>query len=141
MRSVKMEYDHKYDDILYLPHHVSKKHPQMSLADRAAQFSPFAALAGHKEALWETGRVTDARVELDENMKAILDGKIQILLEQADAQPETAITYFVPDDKKAGGKYMTVQGCIKKIDEYGQVIKLTDGTEIQICDILDIQMI
>lgn len=141
--AMKMAYDHKYDDILYQPHHVSTKHPQMSLADRAAQFSPFAALTGHKEALFETGRLTDARVELDENMKAILDEKLRILLEQAnertDEQPDAVITYFVPDDKKSGGRYMTVQGRIKKVDEYGKWIKMLDGTEIPICDILEIQ--
>lgn len=157
-------YDHKYDDILYLPHHVSTKHPQMSLEDRAAQFSPFAALTGHKEVLSEAGRVTDARVELDENMKAILDEKLRILLEQikgqvngqekaqgkwrknqqenawADKRPEAAITYFVPDDKKSGGSYRTIQGQIGKTDEQGQWMQMTDGTVIPICDIVDIHI-
>lgn len=138
---MKRAYDHKYDDILYLPHHVSTKHPQMSLTDRAAQFSPFAALTGHKEALFETGRLTDARVELDENMKAILDEKLRLLLAQADEQPEAVITYFIPDDKKSGGAYVTVQGRIKKFDEYSQTLKMMDGTEIRICEILEIQII
>lgn len=137
-------YDHKYDDILYLPHPVSTKHPQMSLEDRAAQFSPFAALTGHKEVLSEVGRVTDARVELDENMKAILDEKLRILLEQENAwagkPPVAAITYFIPDDKKSGGSYRTIQGQIRKADEQGQWIQMTDGTEIPVCDILDIHI-
>lgn len=133
-----MIYDRKYDDIINLPHHVSKKHPQMSLYARSAQFAPFAALTGYEEAIKETARETSARIEIDEEMKSVLDSKIQILLEKISLKPELSITYFIPDFSKDGGQYITTEGIIKKIDMYNQYIYLEDSTEIPINEIIDI---
>lgn len=133
-----MIYDRKYDDIINLPHHVSKKHPQMSLYARSAQFAPFAALTGYEEAIKETARETSARIEIDEEMKSLLDSKIQILLEKINLKPELSITYFIPDFSKDGGQYVTTEGIIKKIDMYNQYIYLEDSTEIPINEIIDI---
>lgn len=130
---------HNYDDILHLPHHVSRSHPHMPRTDRAAQFSPFAALTGYQEAIGETGRRTEERMELNEDMQFILDEKLRMLQEQIATHPKAAITYFLPDGKKNGGTYVTVHDCIKKIDRYRQIIRMQDGTEIPMSDIVDIQ--
>ena len=121
---------HKYDDIIHLPHHVSSRHPQMSLADRAAQFSPFAALTGHEAAIRETERLTDTFVELDDDRKAQLDEQLWLLKENQFRGPEIEVTYFWPDEKKSGGAYVTARGRVKKIDEYGRRIVFMDGTVI-----------
>ena len=117
-----MKYDRQYDDIINLPHHVSKRHPQMSLYARSAQFAPFAALTGYGDEIRETARLTNRRIELDEEAKSILDNKIQIILKQMLQKPTVTITYFIPDLKKDGGKYITIFGIIKRIDKYKQVI-------------------
>lgn len=128
-----------YDDIINLPHHVSTKHPRMSAVDRAAQFSPFAALTGHEAAIAETARLTDARPILDESRKMELNDRLQIILEHISLKPETAITYFVPDEKKAGGSYHQVLGTVKKFNETGHTIVMENGTVIPINDILEIE--
>lgn len=128
-----------YDDIIHLPHHVSKKHPQMSISDRAAQFSPFAALTGHGAAIKETARLTDARIELDENAKTILDEKLRIIQETLDKRPEITVTYFQPDEKKAGGRYVSATGIVKKIDLYRRSVLMEDGRWIPILDIFEIE--
>lgn len=128
-----------YDDIINLPHHVSTKHPRMSALDRAAQFSPFAALTGHEAAIKETGRLTDIKLELDEHQKGELDNRLQMLREQTAIKPETEITYFVPDTKKEGGSYFTVRGIIKKFDDIEQNIIMENGTVIPINDIYEIE--
>lgn len=128
----------KYKDIINLPHHVSKKYPQMSLEARSAQFAPFAALTGYEEVVKETARLTEDRIELDEELKTILDQKIYLLKKQIKDNPEVAITYFVPDDKKEGGKYKTVTGKVKKIDNFNKSIILTSGEKIEIKEIIDI---
>lgn len=125
----------KYDDIINLPHHVSEKHPQMSLHDRAAQFSPFAALTGYDDAVKETARLTDTIFELDEDEKSILDEKLKRGLENKD---EISVTYFIKDSKKEGGSYNTVSGRVKKIDEYLRTLVLNSGEEIPIDNIYDI---
>lgn len=122
--------DHKYDDIINLPHHVSARHPQMSLSDRAAQFSPFAALTGHDAAIRETARLTDAFAELDEGRKAELDEQLQLIKENQSQKPEIEVTYFQPDLTKSGGAYMTFRGRVKKVDEYNRRIIFTDGTDL-----------
>ena len=127
-----------YDDIIHLPHHVSKTRPQMSLEDRAAQFSPFAALTGYDAAILETGRLTEEKSELGEETQAILDRKQRHLAEIIDTKPAITVTYFVPDEKKSGGAYSTVTGFLKRIDEYARVPMLTDGSKIQPEAILDI---
>lgn len=128
-----------YEDIIDLPHHVSASHPQMSRMNRAAQFSPFAALTGYHEAIEETGRRTDGRMELDEDVKEVIDGKLRMIQEQITMHPEVAVTYFLPDEKKDGGCYVTVRGCVKKIDRYGQTVVLQDGTRIPVEEILGIE--
>lgn len=129
-----------YDDILHLPHPTSKRHPRMPIADRAAQFSPFAALTGHKAAIEETARVTDRRIELDEDAKEQLDQTLQLLLERIDEQPEITVTWFSPDKKKAGGQYHTATGKLKRIDTQESRLILTDGTQIPLEDLLRIRI-
>ena len=128
-----------YEDILNLPHHVSKTRPQMSMLDRAAQFSPFAALTGYDDAIKETGRLTDEKIEMDEDRKAALDMKQAYLIEMIDEQPEISITYVLPDTKKSGGAYVTVTGNLKRFDKYECLLILTDGKKIPMYDIADIE--
>lgn len=127
-----MKHTHKYDDIINLPHHVSPKRSRMSNYDRAAQFSPFAALTGYDGVIQETARLTDAQVELDEGGKALLNEKLQLILENIDAEPKVTLTYFQPDERKLGGAYMTITGRVKKLDSYSQSVLLTDGNVIPI---------
>ena len=140
-----MSEEHKYDDIINLPHHVSAGHPQMPLSDRAAQFSPFAALTGHDAAIRETQRLTDEWVELNEDGKELLDEKLQMIRENLSGGkggqnlPEIMFTYFQPDEKKSGGAYISVQGRVKKIDEYGHQVILEDGTALAIEHIAGIE--
>ena len=129
-----------YDDILHLPHPTSKRHPRMPIVDRAAQFSPFAALTGHKAAIEETARVTDRRIELDEDAKEQLDQTLQLLLERIDEQPEITVTWFSPDKKKAGGQYHTATGKLKRIDTQESRLILTDGAQIPLEDLLRIKI-
>lgn len=124
--------EHRYDDIINLPHHVSAKHPHMPALDRAAQFSPFAALTGHDAAIKETARLTDEQVELDENRKEVLDRQLQEIREHLSERPEVTITYFVPDERKLGGSYVTVSGKVKKLDEYEGRLILEDNTSVEI---------
>lgn len=133
-----MEDNNKYADIINLPHHVSKRHPQMSLYARSAQFAPFAALTGYGDAVHETARVTSDRKEIDEEIKKVLDRKLQILQEQLPNKPKITFTYFIPDLKKDGGAYETISGIVKKIDEYNQKIILENGTDIKMLEIIDI---
>lgn len=129
---------HKYDDIINLPHHVSATREKMPISDRAAQFSPFAALTGYDAAIKETARLTDERIELDESRKTILNEQLQIVMERIQERPEITVTYFLPDEKKVGGAYANVTGCIKKIDEYERTVIMIDGTKIPIDQIYEI---
>ena len=126
-----------YDDIINLPHPNSAKHPRMSMIDRAAQFSPFAALTGHGAAIEETARLTDRRIELTEEEETVLDEKLRLLLETGG---EGMITYFLPDERKDGGAYVAKLGTIKKIDPLEGRVILTDHTPIHIEDILEIEI-
>ena len=128
-----------YEDIVDLPHHISKKHPQPTMADRAARFAPFAAITGYEEMVLEEARVTDDRIEMDESSKAALNEKLNMILEFIDEQPEVSITYFEPDKRKAGGAYITVTGTVKRIDEYEHLVIMTDGKKINIDDIYNLQ--
>lgn len=130
--------EEKYGDIINLKHHISKKHKQMSLEDRAAQFAPFAALTGFDEKVEETARQTSAKIELNEEEKTILDNKLQIILNKIKLRPVVTFTYFVKDLKKDGGKYVTISGIVKKIDEYNELIILEDNTQIPILDVISI---
>ena len=133
-----MRDNHKYDDIINMPHHVSTTHPQMPLHDRAAQFSPFAALTGHEDAIKEAARLTDEWMEPDDDRKSELNEKLQELLARIEEKPPVTVTYFIPDEQKAGGTYVTVTGKLKKINEYDRMLVLEDGLTIacdRICDI------
>lgn len=128
-----------YDDMIDLPHPISKKHPRMSIRDRAAIFSPFAALSGHGAAIVETARLTDRRMELDEDTKAELDQKQAVLLEHIKEQPEVTVTWFQPDARKGGGAYLTVTGRLKKLDKIRRVLVLTDGTKILLANVVELE--
>ena len=130
---------HRYDDIINLPHPTSENHPRMLLYDRAAQFSPFAALTGHDAAIKETARLTDERWEIAEDTKEQLNEKLQWIAENIDKDITVTFTYFVPDLRKSGGAYVTVTGSVKKIDEYEHKILLKDGTEIPMEQIKEIE--
>ena len=128
-----------YEDIINRPHHVSKTRPQMPMSDRAAQFAPFAALTGYESAIKETGRLTDEKIELDEESLTALDMKYQLLMEALDDAPEVTITYFQPDERKAGGKYVSATGAVKKVDDFERRITMQDGTKIPMDDVLSIE--
>lgn len=130
---------HCYDDIINLPHHVSSVHPHMPISGRAAQFSPFAALTGYEDAIDETRRLTDEKVELDEDAQTFLDKKLQILKNEMSEYPEIRITYFLPDKQKSGGAYITACGYVKKLDLYGQIIIMQDETVIPVKDITGLE--
>ena len=129
----------KYDDILYLPHPTSAKHPRMPTSDRAAIFSPFAALTGHAGAIAETARLTERKMELDEDAKAVLDLKQQILADKIDERPEVSVVWFRPDEKKDGGQYVTTTGQLKKVDDIERALRLADGTAIPLDDVLELR--
>lgn len=126
----------KYDDIINLPHPTSARHSRMPIRDRAAQFSPFAALVGHGAAIEETARLTDQKVELTEDEKVVLDEKLRLLL---GTDGEARFTWFLPDEKKDGGAYVTVVEKVKKIDTLEGCVVFNDGLKIPIEDILEIE--
>ena len=130
----------QYEDIINLPHYISQKRPQMSMLDRAAQFSPFAALTGYDAAIKETGRLTDDRIELEEEALTILNMKYQMLMDALPDNPEVTITYFVPDERKEGGSYVSKTGVVKKVAEFERLIILRDGAKIQMDNVMDISI-
>ena len=127
-----------YSDIINLSRPVSKR-PRMSLEQRSAQFAPFAALTGYEGQVKETARLTNKKIEINEELKEILNQKIQLIQEKIKEQPDVTITYFIPDSKKDGGKYETICNTIQKIDMYTNEFVMLDGTRININDIIDIQ--
>lgn len=127
-----------YDDIIHLPHHVSKRHPQMSLYNRAAQFAPFAALTGYEEAIIETARLTAPKVDMMEDNQQLLDRKLALLSHSLIEQPTVSITYFQPDKKKTGGQYLTITGVIKCIRDSERIIRMADGKRVSIDTIISI---
>ena len=128
----------KYNDIINMPHHISRKHKQMPILDRAAQFSPFAALSGYEDAVKETARQTDNRICLSEEAKSFINDKIQILNELLHTSPSISVTFFVPDDKKDGGSYITDTGTVKKIDDYKKAVIMNNGKRIPFKNILEL---
>ena len=126
-----------YSDIINLSRPVSKR-PRMTLEQRSAQFAPFAALTGYEGQVKETARLTNKKIEINEELKEILNQKIQLIQKKIKEQPQIEITYFIPDSKKDGGKYETVTNSVKKIDTYKNEIILIDGTTIAIDEIIDI---
>lgn len=131
--------DKNYDDIINLPYHTSETHPRMSMIDRAAQFSPFAALTGYNSVIQETERLTARRIELDESAKSVLNNKLQMIIDFTDDAPEVTIVYFKPDDRKTGGEYVTVCGTVKKIRTDTQELVFSDGTAIPVNEIYKIE--
>ena len=127
-----------YEDIMHLSRPVSTRHLPMSMHDRAAQFSPFAALTGYDAAIEETARLTDRQKELAERIKEALDQKIRDIQDVIDTMPEVTVTFFEPDLRKAGGAYRTVTGRVKKIDEYNKVLIFQDETAVQFWQLHDI---
>ena len=134
-----MKETHRYDDIIHLSRPVSKKRSPMSNFDRAAQFSPFAALTGYDAVIAETGRLTDTRIELDEGGKALLDEKLQTIREHLEEHPAVKLTVFCPDSRKSGGAYETVTGNVKKIDPVARILVLTGGEVIPVDRIYGIE--
>ena len=128
-----------YEDIVNLPPHISKRHPQPSMMDRAARFAPFAAITGYEEMVLEEARVTEERVDLDEGALSLLNEKLNMIQEFLDEEPEVTITYFEPDKKKSGGAYVNITGIVKRIDEYEHFVIMTDGKKIRIEDIYAIE--
>lgn len=133
--NVNQNDEHRYDDIINLPHHVSKVHPRMTMQSRAAQFSPFAALTGYDAAVRETERLTDARIELDDSEKERLAQRLQMLIESEDNSIEARFTWFQPDGRKAGGQYITKSGILEAYDALKRSILLEDGTRIPLDDL------
>lgn len=128
----------KYDDIIYLSHNLSIKHPRMTIEQRSAQFAPFAALTGYDGQITETARLTDDKLDINDDAKFILNLKMEILKKNISAKPKIEITYFIKDSRKSGGKYVKCENTVKGIDDYRKVLKMTDGTTIPINDIIDI---
>ena len=128
----------KYEDIIDLPHPEQKKHQRMTLENRAAQFSPFAALTGHNEAIKETERLTDRKIELEEDAIADINRTLIWIKDNINNKPEVVVTYFVPDYRKTGGKYITSTVNIVKVDELNNCIITSDYTKIAIHNILEI---
>ena len=129
----------KYDDIIDLPYPQKSTRQRMSMGDRAAQFSPFAALVGYEDAVEETARLTEEKLELAEDMKAIIDAKLGIIVDRLDSHPSVTITYFVPDEKKTGGKYLTVTDNVKSVDELERALILAEKGSVPINDIRNIE--
>ena len=127
-----------YDDIIGLEHHVSDRHPRMTRAERAAQFAPFAALTGYGARISETARQTSARPIRDEAAEEMLDRKLRSLSEHIGEQPEVTVLYFLSDEKKEGGAYRRITGHCVKLDAYDGLLYLSDGTKLQLCDILSL---
>ena len=125
----------RYDRIIGHTHHTSKRRPHMSMINRAAQFSPFAALVGYDEAVMETARLTGEKIILDDDAVAAIN---RTLMQIDSGKTSVAITHFVPDMVKSGGEYLITSGTVKKIDRIEQTVILTDGTSIHIDDIFDI---
>ena len=128
----------KYDDIINLPHHVSKTRNPMSLYNRAAQFAPFAALTGYDDAIEETARLTETKVELSDELKNDLNQKINFIKNNIKVHPEITIKYFVRDNKKSGGIYKSLTSIIKKVDEFNKCFIFADNTNVYFDDIISI---
>ncbi len=133
------EKKHPYEDILSVPRPITHVRPPMSRQDRAAQFAPFAALTGHDSAIRETARTTQARCQLSEDEKLILDRKQQFLLEQVHQHPQVTVTYFQPDTRKAGGAYQVFTGHVKALDTFRRLLRTMEGRDIPVDDIVDLE--
>lgn len=128
----------RYDDILHRSRPLSGKRAPMSLHDRAAQFSPFAALTGYDGVIAETGRLTQRQIELDDDAIAQLNVQLRQILSEIHRRPTVTVTWFRPDDRKEGGSYEVTTGAVKKLDAVGQYLEFTDRTCIPFCQLLSI---
>ncbi len=128
----------KYDDMLDLPHHTSPRHPRMSLRDRAAQFAPFSALTGYDDVIDQTARLTDGRIVLSEDARAMLDVKQRILEKRIEDQPQVTVVHFVADKRKSGGAYRSFTGKLVRMDELEREMIFADGTRIKTSDVIEI---
>ena len=128
-----------YKDIVNLPRHISKVHPQATMADRAARFSPFAAISGYEDMVKEVARVTEERIDITDATKELLNEKMNMIIEFLDEQPEVTITYFEPDKKKDGGAYVSITGTVKRIDEYERIVLMSNDKKIRIDEIYAIE--
>ena len=129
-----------YDDIKHLTRPQYDDLPPMSMHDRAAQFSPFAALVGYDNAVAETARLTDSRLELTEDEMSELNANLNRLLDNLDEQQQISVTYFVPDEKKSGGKYIEKVGVVRIFDSYANELVFTDGVRIALTDIAELNI-
>ena len=136
----KLAVTHRYDDIITQPHHTSERRCRMAAIDRAAQFSPFAALTGYDAAIRETGRLTDSRIELTADSRAALDETLRTLSAHLKERPGVRATFFVPDERKEGGAYVTVTGRVRKLDEYRRRLILESGEEIPMDEIAALEV-
>ena len=134
-----MNDEHKYDDIINLEHHVSTKHSRMSLENRSAQFAPFSALTGYEEAVKEEARVTESRIDIDEEAKIEVNEKLNYIMRHLDKNIIVSVTYFEKDKKKQGGSYKTIKGMIKKIDDSRKTIEMQTGEIIKIKELKKIE--
>lgn len=134
----KFQNSSRYEDMLELPHHISRERPQMAMEERAAQFSPFAALTGYGDAIRETGRLTERQLELEPDVKDRLNEKLRLLMELPSPRPEVSIVYFLPDEKKEGGSYVSVRGRVKKVDENSRQIVLENGGRIPLEAVMEL---
>ena len=132
---------HDYEEIIDMPYHKSEVHQHMSRYDRAAQFSPFAALTGHEDAIEETGRLTVSKADIDESVKEKLDAELIRIIDKIDECPYISVTYYKPDEKKSGGAYITYEGNIRKIDEYARTIVMDNEINISFDDIVELKLI
>ena len=129
----------RYDDMIDLPHPVSLNHAPMPLKDRAAQFSPFAALSGYDEVIEESARLTQRKRIPDEQRKSELDRCFFLLKSAEETRPEVCLTVFVPDRRKGGGEYVTLVSRIRRVDENSRKLLLCDGRSVDMNDVWDIQ--
>lgn len=129
----------KYADIINLTHHTSPRRHRMSMYDRAAQFSPFAALTGYEAQVREVERVTEERAELSEDVLNGLDERLQLLMARLAERPTVSVTYFVPDVKKAGGEYVLHSGVVRRVDTFGRRLLFEDGTLVEIAAVRAIE--
>ena len=131
--------DNQYEDIIHMPYPRPGKRARMSMVDRGAQFSPFAALTGFETAIAETGRRTESRIELTEEQKLVLNEKLQELGQRLDSAPAARITWFRPDLLKEGGEYRTENVRIRRFDPYGRGLVLEDGRMVAFEDIISVE--
>jgi hypothetical protein len=135
-----MKEDDNYEDIIDLPRPRPRNHKPMPLMKRAAQFAPFAAVSGHKEAVEEINRLTECAPEEDSERNEVLNRKLSYILAHRNECPEVSIRYFIPDARKAGGRYETAVGAVDRVDEFARCLVMADGKRLLLKHIVDINV-